>query len=243
MGEGMARRTQQHEGSHEEESELADPPHGRHLISPQVAWSSSATDAWTTPEKLSPNDVEIKLGEPAYCVFPWSSTIFPARSTFMLKGEPRGLAERSFRIRSMLPGAPMGTPSTVRMMSPPTASGWPLMLAMVSPPSSPMFHAEEPLATVFTRKAGGSGTLKIAASSPVNMVPSMPLQNELLGGVDGDHEAEPFAPPGLRDVVADDADHLARHVEHGAARVARVDGGGRLEELGEGHVLVHGVGR
>src|SRR5499427_1678629 len=142
MGEGMARRTQQHEGSHEEENELADPPHGRHLISPQVAWSSSATDAWTTPEKLSPNDVEVKLGEPAYCVFPWSSTIFPARSTFMLKGEPRGLAERSFRIRSILPGAPMGTPSTVRMMSPPTASCWPLMLAMVSPvsmvPSMPL---------------------------------------------------------------------------------------------------------
>src|SRR5262252_5736209 len=113
-----------------------------------------------------------------YCVFPWSSTILPARSTFMLKGEPAGLAERSFRIRSMLPGAPMGTPSTVRMMSPPTAICWPLMLAMVSPPSSPMFHAEEPLATVFTRKAGGSGTLKIAASSPVSMVPSMPLQND-----------------------------------------------------------------
>src|SRR5215813_2817192 len=69
------------------------------------------------------------------------------------------------------------------------------------------------------------------------------LQEELFGRVDGDHEAEALAPPGLRDVVTDDTDHLARHVEHGAARVARVDGGGGLEELGERHVLVHGVGR
>src|SRR6266481_6847943 len=67
------------------------------------------------------------------------------------------------------------------------------------------------------------------------------LEEQLLGRVDGDHEAQPLAAPGLRDVVADDADDLTRHVEHGAAGVARVDGGRGLEEFGEGHVLVHGI--
>src|SRR5262245_30402708 len=41
-----------------------------------------------------------------------------------------------------------------------------------------MSQAEEPLATVLTRKPAGSGTLKMVASSPVSMVPSMPLQND-----------------------------------------------------------------
>src|SRR5215470_12893350 len=152
---------------------LAAPNSRRAATKKRMSWRTHRT-----VDTLSPLKWHGQGEEPAYCVFPWSSTILPARSTFMLKGEPGGLAERSFRIRSMLPGAPMGTPSTVRMMSPPTAICWPLMLAMVSPPSSPMSHAEEPLATVLTRKAGGSGTLKMAASSPVSMVPSMPLQNE-----------------------------------------------------------------
>jgi len=41
-----------------------------------------------------------------------------------------------------------------------------------------MSHADDPLATVFTRKPEGSGTLKMAASSPVSMRPSMPLQKD-----------------------------------------------------------------
>src|SRR2546430_15421924 len=57
------------------------------------------------------------------------------------------------------------------------------------------------------------------------------LEEQLLGRVDGHDEAQPLAAARLRDVVADDADDLARHVEHRPARVARVDVGVCLVEL------------
>src|SRR2546421_9200639 len=50
--------------------------------------------------------------------------------------------------------------------------------------------------------------------APLEAAPDRPLlQQQLLGRVDGHHEPQPFAAARLRDVVADDADDLAGHVE------------------------------
>lgn len=43
--------------------------------------------------------------------------------------------------------------------------------------------------------------------------------------------------------MADDANDLARHVEHRASGVARIDRSVRLEELSQWERLVHSVGR
>src|SRR5258705_9574875 len=42
-----------------------------------------------------------------------------------------------------------------------------------------------------------------------------PGEQEILGGVDRHHEAEPLAPAALRDIVAPDPDNVARPVEQG----------------------------
>src|SRR6266542_2033754 len=124
---------------------------------------------------------EISLsGAPlGYWVLPTSTTILPARSTFILKGVPAGSAASRLRIFSILSSEPTGISSTERMTSPPTAICCPPMGAILSPPSRPMSHPDEPWATVLTRKPAGSGRLKMAARSPVSMVPSMPLQKDL----------------------------------------------------------------
>src|SRR5712691_4097045 len=67
------------------------------------------------------------------------------------------------------------------------------------------------------------------------------LEQQLARHVRADHEAQSLEAPRLRDDVADHADHLGLHVEHGPARVALVDGGIRLEELGRRHGPEDGI--
>src|SRR2546430_6800862 len=69
------------------------------------------------------------------------------------------------------------------------------------------------------------------------------LEQELPGGVQRDHEPEALAAAGLGDVVAHDADDVAGHVEHRPTGVSRIDRGRGLEELGQRHGAVDGIGR
>ena len=76
----------------------------------------------------------------------------------------------------------------------------------------------------------------------------MALQNtlrvdeQLLRRADRHNKAEALAATGFCNVLTDDADDLARHVEHGTTRIARVNNGGGLKELCEGHVAKNGAG-
>src|SRR3989441_31344 len=115
--------------------------------------------------------------ETRYWVVPVSSMTLPARSTLILNGVPSGAPANLLRIFSMLSSDTTGMPSTERMMSPPRAISRPPMVTILSPPCRPMFHASEPWATVLTRNPAGAGTLKIAARSPVSMMPWRALQN------------------------------------------------------------------
>lgn len=59
----------------------------------------------------------------------------------------------------------------------------------------------------------------------------------------GDDEAEAFAAPGLRNIVAHDADHPPGQVEHRPAGISLVDRSRGLEKLGERHRPIHRVRR
>src|SRR5262249_7339890 len=77
----------------------------------------------------------------------------------------------------------------------------------------------------------------------VDAVPAtMLLHEQLVHGVGGDDEAEPFAATGLADVVTDDSDQLAGASEHGPAGIAGIDHGVGLEELGQRKVPRNAVG-
>src|SRR4029453_1526448 len=70
----------------------------------------------------------------------------------------------------------------------------------------------------------------------------LPGHQENFCAVDRHDKAQALAAARLRNVLADDADDLARHVEYGAPGVTRVDRGRGLKELRQGHVRENGVG-
>src|SRR5262249_56326062 len=67
------------------------------------------------------------------------------------------------------------------------------------------------------------------------------IQHELSSHVRAHDEAEALVAARLRNDVAHDANDFAAHIEHGPARVALIDGGVRLNELGEWDLGVYRV--
>src|SRR5262250_1356658 len=99
------------------------------------------------------------------------------------------------------------------------------------------------------QEAGGRGDVEDGGEVPAEQealerAPEyFPRDQEVLRALDRHDEAEALAATGLRDVLADDADDLAGHVEDGAPGVALVDRRRGLQELREGHVGEDGAGR
>jgi len=98
-------------------------------------------------------------------------------------------------------------------------------------------HAIEPSGTVLTRNPAGAGTFKTVASRPVRRTPCRSPQNTFRGTKSFwallvvTMNPRPSLAAGLRNVLANDADNLARHIEHWASGVPGVDCGRGLKGL------------
>ena len=134
---------------------------------------------------------------------PVSSRICPARRMETLNVPPGGRVFMLSRIFAMFAEA-AEIPLTDMMMSPPSGTSCPAIEAIMVLPRRPIWSPGESLATVFTMKPlARLGRFKISATRSLSTTPSSPDQNdffsqqELLGRVQRDHEAQPLAAPPL----------------------------------------------